>query len=819
MSSEDDQPGALPSPAKKRRVQRACDMCRRRKKACDGIRVSGKKCKNCGENGLECTFAGPETKRQSYVEALEARLETTERLQRMASTQNQDIRWSSDSPVLQHGERAATPTGSSDLGPGVLIAGLNLRNMSIPAPDPEGDDMAHIALQEQFHNLSLTYRFQGKRSCSAHARLCLPRAGPPRVACGALLHTHTNLYFPVLHRPTFARALASNLHARDPAFASVVLLVCAIGARFSPDPRVAGEEPLRCGWEFFDQLPGHPDFILERPSVYHLQYYCLAATFLESSAPAACWMLIGFGLRLAQDLGVHRQSAKEMSVEGELWKRGFWLLYPHSIDVDFPIECDEEYWPGEAGVDSPESSASCSDHTTPASTTEDSPEKQKTRKAWLQPLGIPSRLAFFNCFLRLNNILGFGLKMLYALKKTKVLLAHRDAQWEEHLVAEMDSALNGWVDSIPSHLRCDPARQDDALFAQSVLLYCTYYQVQIAIHRPFIPMMRGNGRETVGLSFFFPVLPNLRDSGFDAPHFYLPCESAPLGPALIGNLYERGTLLQPHCRCVEDTKGGGTGPCAYLFTSGMILLLNVWSGKRTGLPPHLNSAIAEVHKCMKIIGVCEKRVLSQTAGVFYDLLHELATIALPKEPARPSAPSPSAGRQQQKQKRAREEDELGQYGTAMPVQHPPYANAFHSPLFTGPVPVALNQQFAPSLGLPVYGDDLGRLPVFHQNAVGFPDFAAELEGETDAATGFENFGADELGIFGDALDLDVNSFSLGAGADGIGSDIMAMWASAPTGFEVEDWGTYFDAMNQMSGNGDGFPGAEGPGSGLGSGQQ
>ncbi|KAJ7229520.1 hypothetical protein B0H12DRAFT_973356, partial [Mycena haematopus] len=42
------------------------------------------------------------------------------------------------------------------------------------------------------------------------------------------------------------------------------------------------------------------------------------------------------------------------------------------------------------------------------------------------------------------------------------------------------------------------------------------------------------------------------------------------------------------------------------FASVLILLLNVWSGKSTGLPPHMNTAITEVHKCMATIRVCEK---------------------------------------------------------------------------------------------------------------------------------------------------------------------------------------------------------------------
>jgi hypothetical protein len=54
-------------------------------------------------------------------------------------------------------------------------------------------------------------------------------------------------------------------------------------------------------------------------------------------------------------------------------------------------------------------------------------------------------------------------------------------------VSELDSALNKWVDSVPDHLRWDPKREDDNDFHQSASLYAAYYQLQIAIHRPFIP--------------------------------------------------------------------------------------------------------------------------------------------------------------------------------------------------------------------------------------------------------------------------------------------------------------------------------------------
>jgi heme/copper-type cytochrome/quinol oxidase subunit 3 len=97
-----------------------------------------------------------------------------------------------------------------------------------------------------------------------------------------LYFLHRNLYFPVLHRPTFERSIADGLHTRDPSFGVVVLLVCAIGSRFSNDVRVQprGAEPLRCGWEFFDQLPFNLDYLFETPTIYQLQYYWVRTVLL-----------------------------------------------------------------------------------------------------------------------------------------------------------------------------------------------------------------------------------------------------------------------------------------------------------------------------------------------------------------------------------------------------------------------------------------------------------------------------------------------------------------------------------------------------------
>jgi hypothetical protein len=103
-----------------------------------------------------------------------------------------------------------------------------------------------------------------------------------------LYFTHQNIYLPLLHRPTFERGVLEGLHlrfvvifiskkvsyarefligvdgvraglshniclCRDDGFAATVLVVCAIGSRWSMDPRMTGAG-LSCGWEWFNQV-------------------------------------------------------------------------------------------------------------------------------------------------------------------------------------------------------------------------------------------------------------------------------------------------------------------------------------------------------------------------------------------------------------------------------------------------------------------------------------------------------------------------------------------------------------------------------------
>ncbi|KAJ7032357.1 fungal-specific transcription factor domain-containing protein [Mycena alexandri] len=821
MSSEEkDTLDRIPVPSKKRRIQRACDICRQKRRACDGLRTSTKKCTFCIENKLECVYSGAvtTTKRQSYTEILEARLALTEKLLRKLSAESghspesaENSEWSKDSPVVQH-TKAKPATTTSGMGPGVELAAMVIRTMHVSVPSRIEDDKAHRDLADDIEGLSLNNhndRFHGKSSGAmlvkaaiqlkeGYTTMMMPNGQipsqwgsrrmeywsntpwyqqpvpepqytfPPPDLLSKLvdLYFERNIFLPLLHRPTFMRALQDNLHLRDNKFGANVLLVCAIASRFSNDPRVYDPTtPLICGFKYFDQISTGLEQFFNPPTLYDLQRYCLAFQFLEGSAPQANWALIGIGIRIAQEAGAHRtQLGERHTVEAELWRRAFWTLISYDrlvsctlgrpcavqyddFDIQLPTEVDDEYW----------------EHEDPA-------------RAFRQPLSKPSKVAFFTAFLKLNKILSFSLRILYSLDKVKELLAMRDDAWEEHLVAELDSALNNWVDSIPEHLRWDANRADPVFFQQPVVLYCGYYHVQMTTHRPFIPMIRQAAPT---------ALPSLAI-----------CTNAARSCSHVADVW---------CRRMGDRPAIILLPA--LTTAGIVLLLNVWSGQRTGLAPDMNTAIAEVHKCMQAIRVCEQRW--QMAGLFWDILNELATVGhvpLPTHTSQTTTLNPSTSVPPppvNQHKRAHSGEHAAPFTRLL---EPPTAMGWADPLAQQ---LALEEGpftwlGAPKEGsaLPMYGADLGRVqpqcaftPYVNTSRpstkqLGRPEWA-ELPNFMSSSSTAEVSQQYPVVASGDhRSEEDILSL--------MDNDTIAMWADAPTSLGVNDWGAYFDFMSQMN---------------------
>lgn len=89
---------------------------------------------------------------------------------------------------------------------------------------------------------------------------------------------HSNAYLPFLHRPTFENSIREGLHLRNEGFGSSLLLVCAIGARFSNDPRVFLDpsNSHSAGWKWFHHVQSVRKAIkLVAPTVYDLHVPCV----------------------------------------------------------------------------------------------------------------------------------------------------------------------------------------------------------------------------------------------------------------------------------------------------------------------------------------------------------------------------------------------------------------------------------------------------------------------------------------------------------------------------------------------------------------
>ncbi|KAK7000145.1 hypothetical protein R3P38DRAFT_1842614 [Favolaschia claudopus] len=52
----------LPSQGKKRRLQPACDYCRRRRTRCNGSQGTAQKCNRCAKANVSCTYVGADKK-------------------------------------------------------------------------------------------------------------------------------------------------------------------------------------------------------------------------------------------------------------------------------------------------------------------------------------------------------------------------------------------------------------------------------------------------------------------------------------------------------------------------------------------------------------------------------------------------------------------------------------------------------------------------------------------------------------------------------------------------------------------------------------
>ncbi|KIY66985.1 hypothetical protein CYLTODRAFT_422928 [Cylindrobasidium torrendii FP15055 ss-10] len=626
---------------KRRRPSRACDVCRKKKIKCGGRVANAKKCSNCIVHRQECTFVEQSQARASYVKAYVEGLEThAARLERIvkkltgASTLSQDLLATLDTnppPQLAHGIITSSHAALA------LASGI-VRSFPVPqstaASDEDSEDemlrgiedlriQAHKDMRIPAHEspfverstaLALIHQslvVRGGPGISEQKDALLSRMRPrfwssqpwqsikdPRTALPTYIFPEPDLmaeliilfldnftpYLPLFHRPTFERLLSEGHIHTNREFAAVVLCVCAVGARLSKDPRVLiqGTE-ASAGWVWFKQVfeEGQRPMV-GRVTLYELQKHVLLGIYLQGTQMSEfSWGVFGAGVRLALGARAHRKAKHgdgRSRAEQELWKKAFWCLVwldrytsmglgrscavqEEEIDVEYPAACDDEYWFPTNGAE-----------------------------AFVQPAGKPSSMAYFILALELSQMSSFCMRSIYCLGKMRALIAMDGKKWRQHLVTELDSTMNRWVDSIPEHLRWDPHQANDIFFKQSFIINLHFHHLKILAHRPFITSSK------VESSGSLPSQTICTNAARVTSHM-VACHLQRYG--------QTDTVL-PFCSLP-------------IFCAGLVLLLNTWNARRLGSSD--TKELPDVQMCMNAMQSCEERWMH--AGRLLDVLRVL----------------------------------------------------------------------------------------------------------------------------------------------------------------------------------------------------
>ncbi|KAE9408782.1 hypothetical protein BT96DRAFT_1100133, partial [Gymnopus androsaceus JB14] len=755
----------------------------RKRKASDSGGMVGQRCSNCVNAGADCTHVEL-TKNlgsaKGYVEGLEQRLEKMQMLlQKMLP--GVDIAEELDNDFDCPLPEAELPRNDHSLS-------LHLENLRL---DPSrkrffgrssGLYLVETALhhKQQFVGESFnppTVKREGLWDPEdwqmRYLQYPQPQYNfPPEdlmAACVDLYFENVNLILPLLHRPSFENGIAEGFHQRDPFFGGTVLLVCAIGARYCDDPRVFSEGPSvpsSAGWHWYVQVPiVRTNLQLSaKPTLHEIQCYAVTGSSLyqATTVSQSTWTQIGFGLRLAQDVGAHRtRNLPHPTVMDELWKRAFFVLLTHEraigsfagrpatiheeeYDVEFPVDCDDEYW----------------DHPDPSIN-------------FKQPADTPSKMSFFVHFLKLMDILAYAMRAIYPIRQRGLLFTRPRIQSMQQLIAQLDSFLNQWLDAVPEHLKWDPNRTGP-FFQQSAILYSNYYHMQVSSFPPFIPEPSNPS------SVSFPSLTM--------------CATAARACSHVARAMVQQNVLLPFPQA---------SMC--FFAASIILLLSTWTGRRSGLASANTDAMLGVDACLQTFKMCEERW--PASGRLWDMISDMARVGDMIPTSNNKRPRSSDDLRDQMQ-RSSDADANSEQQRLIAGSGRVFSAAAHTPL-NGPHNIDLGSEFGSEA---THFDFTGTSysDPSSEESPEEPNLDTPPSNSLDPLTPIPDFStlgafpAHDSSLFADASlstsqpDFDFDSFL--ASLSSMDDTTMSLWTAAPTGYEADDWKTYLSNLQGIDRN-------------------
>ncbi|TFK23617.1 hypothetical protein FA15DRAFT_670332 [Coprinopsis marcescibilis] len=614
-------------PAKRRRLHGACDACRKKKSECDSAIMPNRTCTNCVALEIECAHTIPRRKKkdtqQEYIEQLEDRIRKLEaglqkdhRLYRSSVIDTTEHPSSSPLPSRNISPQISPFQPQSQSAPSkefdYVILSKKLCQLSLEGPMDYryfGEGSVHsfvsqVAMIKDGIIGGTVDRnptpIRRPRFWNAWWEKLRPSVEEPEyiypepdlfdvllVAYWSRVHVQ----FPVLHRPSFSRDLEDRRHLTDRKFARVLLAACACAARYVDDERVLvpardlGADPpvASAGWLYLEQtLPAQSVIMYGTAQTIDVQYCALSAFYLiGGSTPSAGWNITGTALRLSIEKGWHRRGSHSMpDGRQEIEKRIFWSLIwldrivglilgrppgicAEDIDVDYPIECDDEYWDSE---------------------TSDS------RTAFIQPDGQPSMITGFIRYLKLSEIAELTLRTIYSTKKYKASTGAMGEEWARRTVSRLNLLLDQWISSLPNYLIWDPRTPNVHFWNQAVNLHTTYQLLRIQIHRPFL---HGS-------------------SPFAAEALKVCVDAARSCSEVAVNALNRQKYIAP--QIIQAT-----------FASSLATLVSIWLGRASKSPYDPKQSLEVLGTCLRVLKEGETGWL--VSGRLVDIISELCALS------------------------------------------------------------------------------------------------------------------------------------------------------------------------------------------------
>ncbi|KAK9765067.1 hypothetical protein K7432_006910 [Basidiobolus ranarum] len=457
---------------KKSRTSRACDLCRRKKVKCDGLKPT---CSNCSTLSHDCTYLdkprkrGPQT---SQPKALEARLKHLESLL---------------TSLVDHGGSVPNQIANE-------LRSINHDSSNVESPhqdeleesseeESQDDEEEEVPGTDQnsVYPQDIPYRYAGsssgmyllndnvKRSQSIHdIRKLLPEVSndipdlpdsfPPPELGEKLLKSYFcrfHPYLPVFHANGFMKKYQEG--TVPPILLNAVYgLACIHSGDYNIFPDV--ESCTKYARMFFLRTKSYLDLEYHSSSIPVIQ-----ALFLMTFSPISGWLFLGMAIRMAQDLGLHRniESQNMDPIEKEDRRLLWWCCVVmdrfHSSVLGKPMSINE------------------SDFDTSL------PMEISSPKHVYSNLPNPTvSLKYFTHLIRLTSIIGRIMREVYGVDTQPTAAVTGKILWT------LNKEIRDWESTLPSEFKYDFSRPI-ANNVHSIMLatFCQY--AIILLNRPFIP--------------------------------------------------------------------------------------------------------------------------------------------------------------------------------------------------------------------------------------------------------------------------------------------------------------------------------------------